>query len=77
MVFVHARNSTMKTAMSLREIAQQKGHLSFFEPNEDKFPNAKKIFEKAKAKQLHDLLPYGFSIHHAGLLRYDRYIDKF
>ena len=73
MVFVHARNATMKTAMALKEIAQQKMHTSFFEPNEERSGNlAKKLFERAKAKQLNDLLPYGFGIHHAGLLRYDR-----
>ncbi len=72
MVFVHARNATTKTAMVLRDMAQQKGHMSFFEPNEEKCSIAKKIFDRPKAKQLCDLLPSGFSIHHAGLLRYDR-----
>lgn len=60
--------------MKLKEIAQQKLHSSFFEPNEERCSLSKKLFERAKAKQLHDLLPYGFGIHHAGLLRYDRYV---
>lgn len=72
MVFVHARNATMKTAMVLRETAQTKGHLSFFQPNEEREIAAKKLFDRPKARQLCDLLPDGFGIHHAGLLRYDR-----
>lgn len=72
MVFVHARNATMKTANALRELAMQKNHTGFFEVSEDKQKNAKKIFEKARAKQLWDLMPYGFGVHHAGLLRCDR-----
>jgi replicative superfamily II helicase len=64
----------MKTAMTMREMATQKGQLSLFAPNENRLVNAKRIFERAKAKQLCDLLPYGFGIHHAGLLRHDRYI---
>lgn len=76
MVFVHARNATTKTAMTLKEISQQKMHSSFFEPNDERGSLAKKLFERTKAKQLHDLLPCGFGIHHAGLLRYDRLVFK-
>lgn len=72
MVFVHARNATMKTAIALRELAMQNNHTGFFEANESKHKNARKVFERAKAKQLWDIMPYGFGIHHAGLLRCDR-----
>lgn len=56
----------------LKEIAQQKGHLSFFECKEDSSVQAKKLFARAKSKQLSELLSFGFAVHHAGLLRHDR-----
>ena len=34
MVFVHARNATVKTAMSLRELATNYGDLSYFQPEQ-------------------------------------------
>ena len=34
MVFVHARNATVKTAMSLRELASNYGDLSYFQPEQ-------------------------------------------
>ena len=75
MVFVHARNATMRTAMVLKEIAQQKGHLSLFESKEDnKNIQSKKLFDRVKSKQLGELLSYGFAVHHAGLLRHDRLV---
>lgn len=76
MVFVHARNATMRTAMVLKETAQQKGHLSLFECKEDKNIQSKKLFDRVKSKQLGELLSYGFAVHHAGLLRHDRYRRK-
>ncbi|XP_065206562.1 activating signal cointegrator 1 complex subunit 3 [Planococcus citri] len=72
MVFVHARNATMRTAMALKEMAQTKGHLSLFESKEDKNIQSKKLFDRVKSKQLGELLSYGFAVHHAGLLRHDR-----
>ena len=57
----------------MREMASQKGQLALFAPNETRLASAQRIFERPKAKQLCDLLPFGFGIHHAGLLRHDRY----
>ena len=34
MVFVHARNATVKTAMSLRDLATNYGDLSYFQPEQ-------------------------------------------
>lgn len=34
MVFVHARNSTVRTAMSLIEMAKNRGEASFFQPDQ-------------------------------------------
>ncbi|XP_073445599.1 activating signal cointegrator 1 complex subunit 3 isoform X3 [Dendrobates tinctorius] len=34
MVFVHARNSTVRTAMALRELAKNNGHILYFLPNQ-------------------------------------------
>uniref|UniRef100_A0A9J7XKW9 Activating signal cointegrator 1 complex subunit 3 n=1 Tax=Cyprinus carpio carpio TaxID=630221 RepID=A0A9J7XKW9_CYPCA len=62
MVFVHARNSTVRTAMSLIEMAKNRGELSFFQVDQgpDYGQCEKQIF------------PDGFGIHHAGMLRQDR-----
>lgn len=34
MVFVHARNSTVRTAMTLIEMAKNRGEASFFQPEQ-------------------------------------------
>lgn len=34
MVFVHARNSTVRTAMSLIEMAKNRGESTFFQPDQ-------------------------------------------
>lgn len=73
MVFVHARNSTVRTALILRETAQQRGQLKVFEPESSSAAGlAQKAFAKSRSKQLPELFQCGFSVHHAGLLRTDR-----
>lgn len=73
MVFVHARNATIRTATVFREMAQTRGHLKYFEPEDSSTVGlARKAFTKAKSKQLAELFQCGFSVHHAGLLRADR-----
>ncbi|XP_039288255.1 activating signal cointegrator 1 complex subunit 3 isoform X1 [Nilaparvata lugens] len=73
MVFVHARNATSRTANVLREMAQQKGHLHMFQPEEGGQAGlARRALAKARSKQLSELFQAGFSIHHAGLARSDR-----
>ncbi|KAJ8709095.1 hypothetical protein PYW07_008921 [Mythimna separata] len=73
MVFVHARNATHQTAMVLKEIAQKKGHLKHFEPDDTgAFLKAKKSISSSPNKQLAELFASGFACHHAGMLRSDR-----
>lgn len=73
MVFVHARNATIRTAMILKELALQKSQLRLFEPEEGSSTgNARKAFQRARSKELSELFNCGFAVHHAGLLRSDR-----
>lgn len=73
MVFVHARNATVRTANVLVEMARQKGDIGVFTPDSSPaFTSASNAFSKAKSKQLGELFNAGFSVHHAGLLRADR-----
>ncbi|CAH0402336.1 unnamed protein product [Chilo suppressalis] len=73
MVFVHARNATHQTAMILKELAQKKGHLKHFEPEDSGgFLKAKKAIGSSPNKQLAELFAAGFACHHAGMLRSDR-----
>ncbi|KAL4717222.1 hypothetical protein ACJJTC_017109 [Scirpophaga incertulas] len=73
MVFVHARNATHQTAMVLKELAQKKGHLKHFEPEDSGgFVKAKKAIGSSPNKILAELFSFGFACHHAGMLRSDR-----
>ncbi|XP_061729195.1 activating signal cointegrator 1 complex subunit 3 isoform X1 [Cydia pomonella] len=73
MVFVHARNATHTTAMVLKELAQKKGHLKHFEPEDSGgFLKAKKAISSSPNKVLSELFAAGFACHHAGMLRSDR-----
>jgi activating signal cointegrator complex subunit 3 len=73
MVFVHARNATVRTAMVLKETALQRNELTIFEPvDTGASGHAKKALSQSRNKQLGELFPYGFSVHHAGMLRSDR-----
>ncbi|CAH1400990.1 unnamed protein product [Nezara viridula] len=73
MVFVHARNATVRTANVLLEMARQKGDIGSFTPeNSAALTGGLQAFSKAKSKQLAELFNAGFSVHHAGLFRPDR-----
>lgn len=73
MVFVHARNATVRTAMSLIERAKNSGQISCFLPTEGpEYGHALKQVQKSRNKQVRELFSDGFSIHHAGMLRQDR-----
>ncbi|XP_025945383.1 activating signal cointegrator 1 complex subunit 3 isoform X2 [Apteryx rowi] len=73
MVFVHARNATVRTAMGLREKAKNNGHICHFLPSQGSdYGQAEKQVQRSRNKQLRELFPDGFSIHHAGMLRQDR-----
>ncbi|VDI49942.1 activating signal cointegrator complex subunit 3 [Mytilus galloprovincialis] len=75
MVFVHARNDTVRTAMVLRDMAKNKNEIGFFLPEQSRqYGEAQKTTMKSRNKQLKDLFPDGFATHHAGMLRQDRNI---
>lgn len=78
MVFVHARNATHQTALILKELAQKKGHLKYFEPEDSGgFLKAKKSICSSPNKVLGELFACGFACHHAGMLRSDRWAFEF
>eukprot|EP01137_Pigoraptor_chileana_P014178 Opistho-2@4958 len=74
MVFVHARNETVRTANALREMAMRRGHLSSFRSatEGEGFALAEKAISKCRNSAIRELFPDGFGIHHAGVLRQDR-----
>ncbi|XP_050739858.1 activating signal cointegrator 1 complex subunit 3-like [Eriocheir sinensis] len=73
MVFVHARNGTLRTAENLIKLAQEHGKTQDFmpEPGPD-VARARKDFARSRNKRLGELFDSGFGVHHAGLLRSDR-----
>ena len=74
-IFVHTRRETAKTAKALKEMAYANDELGRFLKEDS---TSKKILEHIleqediNSKDLKELLPYGFAIHHAGLSRGDR-----
>ncbi|XP_032669372.1 activating signal cointegrator 1 complex subunit 3 isoform X2 [Odontomachus brunneus] len=71
MVFVHARNATVRTAQALKELALKNDLLKYFlSDNQTKYVN--KAFASSRNKHLGELFNSGFSVHHAGLTRTDR-----
>ncbi|XP_053736130.1 activating signal cointegrator 1 complex subunit 3 isoform X1 [Synchiropus splendidus] len=73
MVFVHARNSTVRTAMSLIEMAKNHGDSCFFQPEQGAdYGQCEKQIHRSRNKQMREMFPEGFGIHHAGMLRSDR-----
>ncbi|ELT88015.1 hypothetical protein CAPTEDRAFT_159536 [Capitella teleta] len=73
MVFVHARNETVRTANVLSDIAKNSGDSSLFSPEQTpRYGDALKQISKSRNKPLRELFPDGFACHHAGMLRQDR-----
>ncbi len=63
MVFVHARNATGKTALTMKEMAQLNGESGFFEPeagNSNEMKQAKVVMQRSRNRQLQELFPAGF-----------------
>ncbi|KAK0079487.1 hypothetical protein PV325_001204 [Microctonus aethiopoides] len=71
MVFVHARNATIRTATQLKEFALQNDTIKVFKPDANT-KLTQKAFTNSRNKYLGELFSYGFSVHHAGMLRSDR-----
>ena len=77
-MFVHARNATLKTAQTLIEMAANKGHLDVFSVKQggesaSDYGKALKALSMSRNKKLGELFQYGFAVHHAGMLRNDRW----
>ncbi|KAM6995450.1 activating signal cointegrator 1 complex subunit 3 isoform 1-T2 [Tautogolabrus adspersus] len=73
MVFVHARNATVRTAMGLIEMAKNHGETCFFQPEQSSdYGQCEKQIQRSRNKQMKEMFPEGFGIHHAGMLRSDR-----
>uniref|UniRef100_A0A3B3DTQ4 Activating signal cointegrator 1 complex subunit 3 n=1 Tax=Oryzias melastigma TaxID=30732 RepID=A0A3B3DTQ4_ORYME len=73
MVFVHARNATVRTAMGLIEMAKNHGEICFFQPDQGSdYGQCEKQIQRSRNKQMKEMFPEGFGIHHAGMLRSDR-----
>lgn len=71
MVFVHARNATVRTAQALKELALRDDMLKYFlSDGQTKYVN--KAFASSRNKHLGELFNSGFSVHHAGMTRTDR-----
>ncbi|CAK9814213.1 Activating signal cointegrator 1 complex subunit 3 [Anthophora plagiata] len=71
MVFVHARNATVKVANALKELANQHDTLKLFIPD-SQTTYANKPFPKSRNRHLIELFYSGLSVHHAGLIRSER-----
>ncbi|KAI9305339.1 Sec63 Brl domain-containing protein [Cunninghamella echinulata] len=77
MVFVHARKETVKTAQVLREQAINEGLSEIFDSvQHPKYGSFGKEVSKSRNRELKELLPSGFGIHHAGMLRSDRSLTE-
>jgi activating signal cointegrator complex subunit 3 len=73
MVFVHARNATLKTALKLRDMAKEQGDIELFRPEQSReYGDAQKQMSRSRNKQLREIFDEGLAVHHAGLLRSDR-----
>ncbi|XP_025075139.1 activating signal cointegrator 1 complex subunit 3 [Pogonomyrmex barbatus] len=71
MVFVHARNATVRMANVLKELALKNDTLKYF-ISDGQTKHINKAFAKSRNKYLGELFNSGLSVHHAGLLRSDR-----
>ena len=73
MVFVHSRKETVTTARRIHTMAQEQGCLDLFDCSTvDGFSIAMKELRMAKGREVKELVPKGFGIHHAGMPRTDR-----
>ncbi|KAL7083867.1 hypothetical protein ACP275_14G188400 [Erythranthe tilingii] len=75
LIFVHSRKETSKTARAIRNTALDKDTLGKFLKEDSASREILQTHtELVKSNDLKDLLPFGFAIHHAGMVRADRQI---
>ncbi|KIY46613.1 Sec63-domain-containing protein [Fistulina hepatica ATCC 64428] len=73
MVFVHSRKETVKSALALRDAAQQEGNLDDFScEDHPRWSFFRREVGESRNKEMRQLFDSGFGIHHAGMLRSDR-----
>ncbi|KAK4338827.1 hypothetical protein RND71_040289 [Anisodus tanguticus] len=73
LIFVHSRKETTKTSRAIRDSAPANDTLSKFLGEDSLIREIlQSQMELVKSNDLKDILPYGFAIHHAGLVRADR-----
>jgi replicative superfamily II helicase len=72
MVFVHSRKDTVKTAQYLVSRFQEDGLGEKLRMDVSRESLYEREVAKSRNKELKELYIYGFSIHHAGMLRSDR-----
>ncbi|KAF5285003.1 hypothetical protein FQR65_LT02315 [Abscondita terminalis] len=73
LVFVHARNQTVKTANFLKDTASKRKLLNLFIPD-NSIHSKKATWELGSTpnKIVDDLVAHGLGVHHAGMMRRDR-----
>lgn len=78
MIFVHSRKDTFKTARTFITMAQEHNELGYFDctdsDSHDKY--RREMGTKNRSKDMKELFPFGFGIHHAGMLRSDRNLTE-
>ncbi|KAK0491096.1 Sec63-domain-containing protein [Armillaria novae-zelandiae] len=73
MVFVHSRKDTVKTAMSIKEMAILEGNVDDFScQDHPMWGNFRRDIGQSRNREMKQLFDHGFGIHHAGMLRSDR-----
>jgi antiviral helicase SLH1 len=73
MVFVHARRDTMATARKLHEFAMRDGTIDYFDCSAEKgWESARIDVGRSRNSEVREFFDFGFSVHHAGMLRSDR-----
>lgn len=77
MVFVHARKETVKTGLTIHEMASKEGILEEFDcSGNPRWEYFKKDLSMSKNKEMKQLFDCGIGIHHAGMLRSDRNLTE-
>lgn len=77
MVFVHSRADTGRTARALADMAAVAGEADLFDTSEH--PEADLLardVQRSRNRELLELAPKGFGVHHAGMLRPDRSLSE-